>query len=267
MSGALDFLNVGVSAAAIAACAYVLYNALIMRKTLAVGPYRRHALGMGFVAGLFALDQASNFFPTSGAWNYLGLAVFAAFALGLLYWVDSSILTARRSDPLDRDTFHWSFLRRIIWVGAVGAFCFVSLVSLVLPPPGVGSQAPPPEWLNDTFTVVFFFPVYTAAISAVLVIPVAARRCKDLVFRRHLEWFFLFVAIQLVLAGGVGQLFQNPGGSSTAISSFLDGVGILVGFYPLYMSVRRLVPLYRFDNDARVGVGPMTASTPRMAQP
>ena len=258
MLSTLDYANIGVTASAVTSYMYVLNVALKVRQSLAVGQYRRHALGIGIVAIVFVADQVSNFFPAlnTGIWNYLGLATFAAFALGLLYWVDSSVLAARRSDPLYRDTFHWSKLRWVAWGASVAAFVFVIGTSLALPPPSSTAPPPgvqvPPEWLNLLFTVVFLLPIYTAAISGVVVIPLAARRCKDFVFRKHLEWFFLFIAIQLILAGGVGQLFQSPSGTST-ISSLIDGIGLLVGLYPLYQSVKRLVPLYKFsteDNDS-----------------
>lgn len=254
MPSGLDYLNVAASAAAVLACAYVVYQSLLVRKTLAPGPYRRHALGMGFVAGVFALSQLDNLAPASeGIWTYIGMAVYAAFALGLLYWVDSSILTARRSDPLYRDTLHWSVVRKVLWGEAFFALLGVLLLSLSFPPPAQGpavTSPQPPQWLDMLFTVMFFAPIYTAAVSAVVAIPVAARRCRDMVFRRHLEWFFVFVAIQFVLAGVVGQFFQDPSGNPSALSSLIDAIGILVGLYPLLLSVRRLLPIYRFDGDA-----------------
>ena len=141
MLSTLDYANIGVTASAVTSYMYVLYVALKVRQSLAVGQYRRHALGIGIVAIVFVADQVSNFFPAlnTGIWNYLGLATFAAFALGLLYWVDSSVLAARRSDPLYRDTFHWSKLRWVAWGASVAAFVFVIGTSLALPPPHLHS--------------------------------------------------------------------------------------------------------------------------------
>ena len=246
MSGALDYLDAAASVAAIAACAYVLYQSLLVRKTLAVGPYRMHALGMGFVAGLFALNQVSSFLPTEGVWSFLGLGFFLVFGLGILYWVDTSIIASRRSDPLYRDTFRWSAARRIIWATAVAGFSVNVIIGLVLPPEAGNSI---PDWVGLVLYALFLFPIYSGAISAVAVIPVAARRCKDLVFRKHLEYFFIFIAIELVIAGVIGPFFQNPNGNATSMSQIIDAIGVLIGFYPLLVSVRRLVPLYRFGDE------------------
>ena len=201
---------------------------------------------MGIVAGLFALNQVGALLPAQGFWNFMGLGVFVLFALGILYWVDTSIVASRRSDPLDRDTFHWSVVRRIIWVTALASFFLTILTGIVLPTQ-VGNSLP--GWVNLGITVLFYFPIYSAAVSAVVVIPVAARRCRDLVFRRHLEYFFVFVVIQLVLGGTVGQFFQTANGNATSSSEMIDAIGVLIGFYPLLVSVKRHVPLYRFGDE------------------
>jgi hypothetical protein len=250
MPSTLDYVNVAVTAAAVVSYGYVFYTAMLVRRPLGVGLYRRHALGIALVAAVFALDQASNYLPVEGLWSYVGLAVFASFSLVLLYWVDSSILAARRSDPLYRDTFHWSRVRLLAWIVSVVAFVFMFAISAVFAHPSAGPPAgvqQPPEWLNVFFSLLFFFPIYAAAMSGVLVMPVAARRCKDLVFRSHLEWFFLFIVIQLVAAGVIGQLFQSSNPATPPPSILADGLGLLIGLYPLYMSVKRLVPLYKFS--------------------
>jgi hypothetical protein len=274
MLSTLDYLNIGVTLAVVASYSFIFYSSLLVRRTLAVGLYRRHAFGVGLLGVVFAVDQVTNVVPTGegqGVLGLLGIAFFAVFSLGLLYWVDSSILAARRSDPLYRDTFGWSRLRKAIW-GADGlAFLTVLLTSVALPPQSgpqpAGTQGPP-EWLLIVFTVMFFFPIYSAALSGVVIMPIAARRCRDLVFRKHLEWLFVFIAIQLVFAGGVGQALQTPNGDSTAASSLVDGVALLIGLYPIYMSVRRLVPLYRFadegpDKADQEALGPSLLESPK----
>ena len=257
-----DLVNGVLTAAAVVSFAYVAYEALLVRRALAVGLYRRQAFGVGFLAFVFALNQVSYYIPTDGLWSLVGLGVFALFALGLLYWVDSAILTARRSDPLYRDTFHWSSIRLGIWVVSIAALLIILALSFLVPEntPTVGIYF----WMNVAFTLLFFFPIYAAAISGVVVMPMAARRSKDSVFRRHLEWLFLFIAIQLVIAGVIGQFFQTDSGESTT-SSIIDAVGLLVGLYPLYLSVKKLVPLYRFSDD-RAGTGQtsLAAGSPGM---
>jgi hypothetical protein len=256
MLSTLDYVNVAVTLAVVASYGYVFYAAMLVRRTLAVGLYRRHAFGIGLLAAVFAFDQVSNFLPTDGVWGLIGLVGFAVFALGLLYWVDSSILAARRSDPLYRDTLHWSGLRKVIWAVSVGALVFVFLASIALPPSFGDGSTPtggPMLWFTVAFSVLFFFPIYSAAVSGVVVMPIAARRCKDLVFRSHLEWLFLFIAIQLVAAGVIGQVIQSPFGNSDPLAWLVDGLGLLVGLFPLYRSVKRLVPLYRFAAEQPAG--------------
>ena len=246
MPSGLNYVDVGLTLTAAVTYGYVVYTTLLVRRTLAVGLYRRHALGIGLIAVVFVLDQVSNYFPSGGAWDYIQLGSFAAFSLVLLYWVDTSILAARRSDPLDRDTFHWSGLRTIIRPMAIMSLLSILVLEIVF---GPSPDTPPPEWLNAIFVLLFFFPIYSAAISGVVVMPVAARRCKDLVFRRHLEWLFLFIAIQFVMAEVIGQLFQS-GPTTGPMSIAIDGLGLLLGVMPLYQSVKRLVPLYKFAGDS-----------------
>jgi hypothetical protein len=248
MPSELDLVNIGVTLAVVLTYGYVMYSALMIRKAMAVGLYSRHALGISLVALAFAADEAAMFLPYDGLLGLLGSAIFFGFALTLLYWVDTSILATRRSDPLYRDTFGWSRLRWIIWGGAALAIVFVFTASLLLPAPSSGPSPPgasaPPEIVDVVFTLLFFFPIYAAAIAGVVVMPVAARRSKDQTLRKHLEWFFLFIAIQLILAGGLGQALGQSG-----VSELVDGVALLIGLYPLYMSVKKLVPLYKFPAD------------------
>lgn len=252
MQSTLELLNAVLTIGVILSYAYIAYAALMIRKALMVGQHRRQAFGVGFLAAVFALNQVAYYIPEDGAWGLLGLGIFAVFALGLLYWVDTSVLAARRSDPLYRDTLRWSLLRRGIWAvsmaGLIGAFA----LSLAIPP---NASFQPPVWLDVAFTVAFFFPIYAAAVSGVIVMPMAARRSRDLVFRRHLEFLFVFIAIQLALAGGVGQLFQSSNGT-TALSNIIDGVALVIGLPPLFLRVKKLVPLYRFsDEGASIGNG------------
>jgi hypothetical protein len=245
MPSTLDYANLIVTVVSVAAYAYVAYSALAIRRTIASALYRRHAIGVCLVAAVFAGEQLTGLTQTEG--GLLGLLegyYFFAFAIILLYWVDTSILAARSSDPLYRDTFHWSRLRILIWGITVFSIAFVTIESMISPN---GPSSTPPVFLVIAFTILFFFPIYSTVISGVVVMPIAARRSRDLTFRRHIEWFFVFLAIQLVLAGIIGQAVSSPEGSDT--SSIIDGVGLLLGLYPLYKSARTLVPLYRFSDE------------------
>jgi hypothetical protein len=242
MPSTLDYANVGVTVVAVATYAYVAYEALLVRRTIASGLYRRHAFGICLLALAFAGNQLGAFLPTDeSTLGLIGGYLFMAFALLLFYWVDTSILAARNTDPLYRDTFRWSRVRYAIWGVTAFSVAFVTVASILNP---YGPGANPPTWLEAAFAILFFFPVYSAAISGVVVIPVAARRSMDSTLRKHLRWFYVFLATQLILAGVVGQATGQQ-----AESTFLDGVALLVGLYPLLQSAKTLVPLYRFQSD------------------
>lgn len=249
MLSTLDYLNIGLTIAVVVTYGYVTYSALVIRRTLAAGLYRRHALGVGLLAVAFTGAQLGMFLPYNGITGILGGVIFYTFALVVLYWVDTSILAARGSDPLYRDTFAWSRLRYVAWGTAIATIAIVFGVTAYYLP--INGASIPPSFLGLLLSVLFPLPIYVAAISGVVIIPVAARRSGDLVFRKHLRWFFLFLAIQLVLQGGAGQ-FLDP-----LSASVVDAVALLLGLYPIYQSAKRLVPLYRFSADeAQIVVGP-----------
>ncbi len=255
MLSILDYLNIGVALAVVATYAYVLYSSLAIRRTLGSGLYRRQALGMGLIAVGFSGMDVANFIPYNGVLGLLGGVIFYSATLIFLYWVDSSILASRRSDPLDRDTFRWSKVRIVIWIAAV------SLMVITLGTASFFTETNPgniPDFLNLFFLVVFPLPIFLAAISGVIIIPIASRRSRDLTLRKHLQWFFLFIAIQLVLQGGIIMIFFS---SDFAVANLLDGIALLIGFYPLYQSVKRLVPLYTFSLGESPPLGALTGAS------
>ncbi len=242
MLSTLDLVNIGVGVTVVCSYAYVAYSTTAIRRTLAVGLYRRQALGIELIAIGFTAIYLAGFLPYTGILGFIGGGVFDTVALFLLYWVDSSILAARRSDPLVRDTLKWSGLRRIVWVVAVSDIAVTYGLAWYL------SFGPDYGLL---FSIIFPLPIYLAAFSGAIVVPIAARRTRDLTLRKNLEWFFVFIVIQLGLQGGVSQLFA----SDVASAGLVNGVALMIGFYPLYQSGKRLVPLYRFSaEDTAAGV-------------
>lgn len=251
MPSGLEYLDIATLAGSVLACAYILLVSLLIRRTLAVRPYRRQALGIGLVAAFFALNGVGEHLPADGPIGLVQLFAFYALALGLLYWVDASVLAARRLDPLYRDTLGWSRLRPWAWGVSLGLLFFMVTTFVLVPPPPANAP-PPPIYVSLFFPIAFLIPIYIAAISGVVFIPVAARRCKDPVFRKNLEWFFAFITIQLALAGVVSQIFQNSDGTSV-VSFIFDSVALIIGFYPLYRAVKSLVPLYKFGEGESAG--------------
>jgi len=240
MSSTLDFVNVIMALVVVAGFGYVTYAALAMRRTLGSGLYRRQALGVGLVAVGFTALYLFNFDSDS----FLDPVVFYATAFFLLYWVDSSILASRASDPVYRDTLGWSRLRLVYWVVSVASVPIV--FGLLAYYSSIGFQGLP-GYVNVVLPILFALPIYAAVVAGAVVMPIAARRSRDLTLRRSLEWLVLFIAIQLVLQGIVVPLVSSDPSDPKAI--FVDGVAMLLGAYPLLQSARRLVPIYSFHKE------------------
>src|SRR5689334_13732083 len=124
MQSTLDLLSIGVVPVVVATYAYVTYSATAIRRTMAAGLHRRQALGVGLIAFAFTAIYLTNFLSNNDDLVLLGGVIFDGMALVLLYWVDSSILASRLSDPLVRDTLKWSWLRRVVWVVVVSDIVF-----------------------------------------------------------------------------------------------------------------------------------------------
>lgn len=101
--------------------AYGAYWAYQIRSALVSPLYRNRALWVGAAGTFFALLVLSTiligtFAPTD---RFLSLVQFGLTNFGVILvfgWIDSSVRIARRSDPLRRNTLHWTKLRIFIWV-------------------------------------------------------------------------------------------------------------------------------------------------------
>jgi F0F1-type ATP synthase membrane subunit c/vacuolar-type H+-ATPase subunit K len=163
------------------------------------------------------------------------IALVAYFYLPLLmvfHWIDTSILAARRADPLLRDTFSWGKMRIPIW----GLNIFFTLLSLSLMLYFLNAMASvllnPPLFL----TLAAFTPAYITGISGLVYLPIAARRSRDTTLRKHLLWFGLFATFALFSV----LLSLLPPGGLQAISF---GASRFVAVYALYRAARSLSPL------------------------
>ena len=239
----LDLINIVTAAIVVGIYGYIIFSSLAIRRTLAGDLYRKQALGIGAVAVAFTAIYLGNFASTNDILGLVNGVIFYAASLILLYWVDTSILAARRSDPLVRDTLKWSRLRYVIWGICIFAVIFnLSIFSSFF----LLGYFPSSNYLLDVYFSVFTpLPIYVAAFSGVVVMPVAALRSRDTTLRSHLEWFFAFIIIQLALQGGLSQLYSNDIG----ITNLIDGIAMLIGFYPLLRSVKKLIPIYKFSED------------------
>lgn len=88
---------------------------------LSVGEYRKQALGVRLIAlawMLLLLNYGVQ--AVTGSWALLSLG-FGLVLMTLFYWIDSSVLAARRTDPLVWDTLWWARVRCVLWALTIGA--------------------------------------------------------------------------------------------------------------------------------------------------
>ena len=238
------------------------YEALTVRRALAVSLYRNQALGVGLVAFSFVLSllsaiiTATYFCPSScqssgGSFGEpISLPFLYFFVLVLLYWVDSSMRAARRSDPLLRNSLHWSRVRIVAWVLTVGFIVLNSAYVLYLViATGLPFDAVPN--LPPLFSIIELVPLYVPVALGATFLPLGTRRSGDRTLRRHLVWFGLFVLLLLAtLISFIGLSISVPSDLEAlrhAIVNYSAFVALNVAGYFLYRSGRFLVPLHRIS--------------------
>jgi len=234
----IDLIPLAVDWVNVAILSFALYWALNIRQSLSVGLYRNQALGVGLVAAGAAIN-AFNFGLSVGGLvggdTYFALTVGfqSVWFLFLFYFIDTSALAARRSDPLLRDSLRWKKIRGPLWIANIAAFVF-----------GLFNHLPVQYGLT--------------LIPGVVLLPVIARRSGDSTFRTQIKWFGFYV---LLLAASFGALLflgallstKPPVNPSSPYSSPLYDLGIALfallvwgAAYCLNRSARSLVPLNRF---------------------
>lgn len=217
---------------------YVAFAAIAISRTLSDRIYRSQALGMGGVTIIFAiLIVGVTFVPTapSRPIAIAGFLTYYATFLGFYYWMDASIRAARLTDPLFRDTFHWSRLRIVFWVYDIGALVFFLIVGTL----GIFSFAGAPPVVQ----LFVLGPLFIMIFSGVVVLPVGAHRSKDRELKRHLYWFAIYAAVVLGFVFVYGDFTPGLINLETVIVAAAGG-------YLLYRSVTSLVPLYSFKKEA-----------------
>lgn len=245
MAGSIDLLGIFVPILMMLIFAYAAYWAFAIRRSLAVRLYRNQALGVGLIA-LGPVVFSVELLVFGGAATTLLDTIYVATGFGLtlltFYWIDASVLAARRSDPLLRDTFHWTRLRFLLWtliiVGVVASVIGVVLTGFSSIDFFYTFSGGPALWL---------LPTLATAISGIVVVPTIALRSRDAVFRTHLRWFALFegAVLILILASAAGIVFITS--ISASGSSLIEFATFLGGGYCLYRSARSLVPLNRLS--------------------
>jgi hypothetical protein len=218
---------------------YTTFWALSIRKVLAIRAYRHQALGIALISLTLALDLISNTVSAYLIYNDPGAAIgqggfgfFFVFLVVLFYWIDSSVVAAKRSDPLGRDFLHWSKLRVIFWIGTlptailVTSFDIYSLVSM-----GGRVTGGPPGWAVFLLIPGIFIP----PITGIVLLPFVRRRTPDPTLKKHLKWFGLFALAYLILT--------FPGNQPDVVMAlFYTYLGSIISAYCLYRSVLSLTP-------------------------
>jgi hypothetical protein len=218
---------------------YGAYWALTIRKALMSYLYRRQALWVGQVAIYFVAQSVfialAIFYDATGFYVNLLAAAFIVIGFAAIFvWIDSTVLVARRSDPLQRDTLHWSRLRYFIGIFSTIGLFFNIIFNVVFANPSSSSfillGSPP---LLGFIGLILLF----GAIALLL----SARRSGDMTLRRHLKWFGLGAGL-LWVTGQIGAPWAKANGDSI-IAPIVTYSLFAVAAYCFYRSAKSLVPL------------------------
>jgi hypothetical protein len=214
---------------------YGAYWAYQIRSALVSPLYRNRALWVGAAGTFFALLVLSTVLISTFASTDRSLILFqfglTNFGAILVFgWIDSNVRVARRSDPLRRNTLHWTKLRIFIW--AILSIAIVGgLVSAFL---GDINYLSSPADLGGAFLESPFTP---AAAFGIIAMAVSRRRISDITLKRHIKWLVFFVLILLIAT----RLLEHPSSLSTV--RFIGELLLACGAYFLYMAARSLSQL------------------------
>ncbi len=221
---------------------YAALWAFRIRHALFVRIYRNQALGIGMIAVFIAvtyllLGDLGAVLPSI---RVLLLPLIWFGSLVLLYWIDSSVMAGRRSDPLLRDTARWKYLRFLILGLNVFGILSILTINILVTVFGAFNVNSIPGGL---LLFLIFLPIFATCVAGAVVLPVGARRSKDPTLRKHFGWFGRFVGIFIVGVSSailLDQVFGIDGGI------VLFPLGIVEG-YCLYRSVKSLAPLNKLS--------------------
>jgi hypothetical protein len=217
-----------------------------IRKGLPVRLYRNQALGIGLfgmgyfgfqVSGLVSIENLNNPFVSNGNTFFAGLTILILLAF---YWVDSSMRASQDNDPLSRDSLHWSRLRYLLWaLNIIGVIALSYALAYMLATGDYSFLSNPTGSLENNVSNLALLPIFVTSVSAIVSLPVAARRSKDRSLRRQLVWFALSIVTFFL------PTFFSFILASAQLVGYAQGLGFTIGSYCLYRSARALVPLNR----------------------
>ncbi|MDA4130556.1 MAG: hypothetical protein OK457_07275 [Thaumarchaeota archaeon] len=222
------------------------YWSLDIRHALAVRIYRKQALSLALAAIVIGLSSLPLISPTSttaliiSPAGFLSLILSVSFMVVILYFIDSTVLASRRSDPLLRDVLHWSQLRLVIWVWE--SFNIVFVISIYVYTIITGNVSITNQitnysnWTNLPsliYNLAWFVPTF----SSLIIIPVVIR-AKDPTLRRHFKWLAALGVVGIITVISFSVISSSQNLLDTLISN-----GALAYF--IYKSAKSLVPLNR----------------------
>lgn len=231
--------------------AYGAFWALTIRKALMNYVYRKQAFWAGVVALYFVAQ--SVFIALAIMYNqvnfYVNLTAAGFITVGfavIFVWIDSTILVARRSDPLQRNTLRWSKVRYFIGITTTIGLFFNLLFNVIF----ANQSGPPFDLLGNPPLVGF---IGTLLLLGAIALLLSAERSGDLTLRRHLKWFGMGAA-SLFVSGQIGSPWAKIAPDSIFVPIVTYAI-FAIAAYCFYRSSKSLAPLGRLS---------ITASTNQM---
>jgi len=212
--------------------AYGAVWAFRIRSALMSPLFKDRARWVGIAALTFAILISSNllirlFAPNNFYLGFLLYCIVDAAGIVALAWIDTTIKLARRSDPLNRNTFLWKQLRYFVWfftfLTTAGSLFSVAYYHLnYFNAPGGNGGA----FIAGSFGWVFL---------GFLALYLSFRRSKDPNLREHLKWLGLFLFLLLL----IDTVFSQD----IVVFRIADLALLAIDAYFLYRAAKSLAPL------------------------
>lgn len=222
---------------------YAGYWGLAIGRRLIVRDYRTQAFVASAAAFYVVLLLVVAFvIPVSAESGVTVVLLNALVDYGVLiviiYWVDTTVSIARRSDPFERDTLHYS-ISKYFWFLAFAAPVIAAL--LLNPIILVYTTAAPLDAISLSLALT---PLFVAGSFGAVLMFLGASRSKDRTLKSHIRWFGrgLAVVVATFAAGGV---WRSTGGASSPYLIIVDPIffgGQFLVAYCFYRSARSLAP-------------------------